>query len=66
MTDHISQANLNALADGELSADQLSIINDHLAACPECTSAALAQTLLKTNIARAGRRYAMPPGLEER
>jgi len=66
MTDHISQANLNALADGELSSDQLSLVNDHLAACPACTSAALVQTLLKTNIAKAGQRYAMPAGLEER
>ena len=66
MTDHISQANLNALADGELSADQLSLVNDHLAACPACTTAALVQTLLKTNIAKAGQRYTMPAGMEER
>jgi anti-sigma factor RsiW len=66
MIDHISQANLNALADGELSGDQLSVVNDHLAACPACTSAALAQTLLKTSIARAGKRYPVPVGLEER
>src|ERR1700677_2412158 len=66
MNDHISEANLNALADGELSADQLSLVNDHLAVCPACTSAALVQTLLKTNIAKAGQRYAMPAGLEER
>jgi anti-sigma factor RsiW len=66
MMDHISQADLNALADGELSADQLSLVNDHLAVCPACTSAALAQTLLKTNIAKAGQRYAMPAGLEAR
>ena len=66
MNDHISEANLNALADGELSADQLSLVNDHLAACPACTSAALAQTLLKSNIAKAGKRYAMSAGMEER
>jgi anti-sigma factor RsiW len=66
MSDHISQADLNALADGELSTDQLSLVNDHLAACPACTSAALVQTLLKTNVAKAGQRYAMPAGLEQR
>jgi anti-sigma factor RsiW len=66
MIDHISQANLNALADGELSADQLSLVNDHLAACPACTTAALVQTLLKTNIAKAGQRYTLPAGMEER
>ena len=66
MTEHISQADLNALADGELSPDQLAFVNDHLAACPACTSAALVQTLLKANIAKAGQRYTMPAGLEER
>jgi anti-sigma factor RsiW len=66
MTEHISQADLNALADGELSTGQLAFVNDHLAACPACTSAALVQTLLKSNIAKAGQRYAMPAGLEER
>jgi anti-sigma factor RsiW len=66
MTDHLSLTTINALADGELPADQLAIANEHLAICSPCTSAALAQALLKTNLARAGRRYAMPPGLEER
>ena len=66
MTEHISQADLNALADGELSHDQLAFVNDHLAGCPACTSAALVQTLLKSNVAKAGQRYAMPVGLEER
>jgi anti-sigma factor RsiW len=66
MTAHLSPANLNALADGELSADQLILVNDHLALCPACTSNALAQTLLKTQVARAGQRYPMPQGLEER
>src|ERR1700749_4681818 len=66
MTEHISHANLNALADGELSNDQLAFVNDHLAGCPACTSAALVQTLLKSNVAKAGQRYAMPVGLEER
>jgi anti-sigma factor RsiW len=42
------------------------MVNDHLAVCPSCTSSALVQTLLKTNIAKAAQRYATPPGLEER
>ena len=66
MTDHLSQVTINALADGELSADQLAIANDHLAVCPACTSTALVQTLLKTNVARTAQRYAVPPGLEQR
>jgi anti-sigma factor RsiW len=66
MTDHLRQATINALADGELSAGQLAVVNDHLAVCPACTSTALVQTLLKTNIAKAAQRYAVPPGLEKR
>jgi anti-sigma factor RsiW len=66
MTDHLSQITINALADGELSADQLAIANDHLAVCPACTSTALVQTLLKTNVAKTAQRYAVPPGLEQR
>ncbi len=66
MTDHLSQVTINALADGELSADQLAITNDHLAVCPACTSSALVQTLLKTNVAKTAQRYAVPPGLEQR
>lgn len=66
MTAHLSPADLNALVDGELSADQLTLVNDHLALCPACTSLALTQTLLKTHVARAGQRYALPAGLEQR
>jgi len=66
MTDHLSLVTINALADGELSAEQLAMANDHLAACPACTSTALVQSLLKTNVAKAAHRYAMPPGLEQR
>jgi anti-sigma factor RsiW len=66
MTDHLSQVTINALADGELSADQMAVANDHLAVCPACTSTALVQTLLKTNVAKAAQRYEVPPGLEQR
>ena len=66
MTDHLSSAILNALADGELSADQLAIANHHLAECPSCTSKALYQSLLKAATAKAGQRYSLPPSLQER
>lgn len=66
MNDHLSPTVLNALADGELSADQLARTNEHLAACPHCTSAALAQSLLKTATARAGQRYPPPANLRDR
>jgi anti-sigma factor RsiW len=66
MSDHLSSSILNALADGELSADQLASANEHLAGCPSCTSSALYQSLLKSATARAGQRYAPPPQLRER
>lgn len=66
MTSHLPPAILNALADGELSADQLLSANQHLAECPSCTSNALHQSLLKFATAKAGQRYAPPPHLHER
>ena len=61
MTDHLSATTLNALADGELSTEELAIANQHLADCPACTSSALYQSLLKSSTASAGRRYTLPP-----
>ena len=66
MTDHLSASLLNGLADGELSADQLAVANEHLAGCPACTSSALYQSLLKSATAKAGQRYTPPPQLQER
>jgi anti-sigma factor RsiW len=58
MTDHLSASILNALADGELAADQLATTNQHLAECPSCTSNALHHSLLKSATGKAGQRYA--------
>lgn len=66
MTDHLSNVILNALADGELSADQLANANEHLAECPPCTSQALYLSLLKSSTAKSGQRYTPPPHLQER
>jgi len=66
MTDHLSPAILNALVDGELTADQLASANQHLAECPACTSSALQQSLLKSATAKAGQRYQTPPHLHDR
>jgi anti-sigma factor RsiW len=66
MTDHLTPDLLNSLADGELSADQLAGVNEHLAQCPSCTSGALAQSLLKSATARAGQRYAPPRQFQQR
>jgi anti-sigma factor RsiW len=65
LSDHLTSTVLNSIADGELSVDQLAIANRHLADCPQCTSTALAQTLLKSATAKAGQRYAPPPHLEQ-
>jgi anti-sigma factor RsiW len=66
MSDHLSASMLNALADGELTEDQLAIANEHLAGCPACTSSALYQSLLKSSTAKAGQRYAPSAQLQER
>jgi anti-sigma factor RsiW len=66
MTDHLSHAILNALVDGELTADQLASASQHLAGCPSCTSYALHESILKSATAKAGQRYLPPPHLQER
>jgi anti-sigma factor RsiW len=66
MTDHLSSSLLSALADGELSADQLAAASQHLAGCPACTSNALYQSLLKSATAKAGQRYTPAPDLQSR
>jgi anti-sigma factor RsiW len=66
MTGHLSSATLNALVDQELSAEQAAIAKEHLDGCPACTSTALTQALLKTAVAKAGRRYAAGTHLQER
>jgi anti-sigma factor RsiW len=66
MTDHLSIAILNALADGELSVDQLAKANHHLSQCPSCTSGALYQSLLKSATAKAGQRYTPTEDLQAR
>jgi anti-sigma factor RsiW len=66
MTEHLSSEMLNAVADGELSTDQLAMANEHLAGCPSCTASALDTSLLKSATAKAGQRYTPPPQLQER
>jgi anti-sigma factor RsiW len=66
MSEHISSVTLSALADGELSHEQLADAQAHLAECPACTSQALAQSLLKAATKKAGLRYAATGSLEDR
>jgi len=65
MTDHLSPAILNLLADGELSAEEFAITKEHLDGCSSCTTNALTQMLLKSATAKAGHRYTLPPHLLE-
>jgi anti-sigma factor RsiW len=66
MSEHLSQVQLSALVDGELTRDQLALVQQHLAECASCTSKALAQSLLKASTKRAGLRYAPTGALEDR
>ncbi|WP_058187539.1 zf-HC2 domain-containing protein [Terracidiphilus gabretensis] len=66
MTEHLSSPTLSALVDGELSTSQLSVVKEHLDSCPSCTSAALAAALLKTTTAKAGQRYTVADGFQNR
>jgi anti-sigma factor RsiW len=66
MNDHLSSIELNRLADGELSAEQLAAAQQHLEACPACTSQALAESLLKRAVSRTGHRYVAPADFAER
>jgi anti-sigma factor RsiW len=63
MTQHLTPNILSALTDGELPPQQLDAAQQHLATCPQCTAAALAQSMLKTATAKAGHRYIMPAHL---
>jgi anti-sigma factor RsiW len=66
MTEHLTTEMLNLFADGELDGEQMAGVNDHLASCQACTSNALSQMVLKSTAARAGQRYAIPMGFQER
>ena len=66
MNEHLAAQQLNALADGELSGDELFQVQEHLAECAACTSGALAASLTKASAARAGMRYAVPDEFKER
>jgi anti-sigma factor RsiW len=66
MNDHLSPSTLNALIDGELGADRLADVNQHLATCSSCTSSALHYSLLKSAASKAGQRYTPPSDLQER
>ncbi len=52
--------------DGELSADELTDIERHLATCPECQSEYAIESLLKELVRRSCQSDQAPAGLRER
>ena len=66
MTDHLSPALLSALADGELSAEELATAKKHMDTCLVCASSAIDEWLLKSAVAKSGRRYEVPAGFHDR
>jgi anti-sigma factor RsiW len=66
MMEHLSGVEMNSLADGELSVEQMARVNAHLAGCAVCTRSALEQMMLKRGTARAGQRYSLPDDVRER
>jgi anti-sigma factor RsiW len=66
MSDHLSDAILNALADGELGSGELATVTAHLQECPMCTSHALEKSLLKTATTKTGLRYTLPEDVRRR
>jgi anti-sigma factor RsiW len=65
MTGHLTPLILNALADGELTSQQLASTNEHLAGCSLCSSSALNLNLLKSLTAKAGKRYSPSPSFQK-
>jgi len=57
MSEHLSPLVLNALADGELTPDELRSAKQHLEDCLACSSAALDECLLKSAVTRLGHRH---------
>jgi anti-sigma factor RsiW len=59
---HLGPDQLNAFIDGELPPAEQHGIEHHLTTCHACTLRVLSATQLKAAIARAGQRFAPPPG----
>jgi anti-sigma factor RsiW len=65
-TDHLTPAQLTALADGELAGDELLAARAHIDACLPCARNAIDEYLMKAAVAKAGRRYEPAAGFSER
>jgi anti-sigma factor RsiW len=60
------RSKIAAYADGELSADEMRIMGDHLRACSSCTSDLLGRVQMKRAIKTAGKRYSSSLALRQR
>jgi anti-sigma factor RsiW len=60
--EHLNPDTLSAFIDGELPDGEQEAIQQHLAGCHACALRVLSATELKAATARAGRRFAPPPG----
>lgn len=56
---HLEPEQLNAFVDGELSADEVQGVQQHLDNCHRCTLSVLSALQLKAATARAGERFAL-------
>jgi anti-sigma factor RsiW len=56
MTGHLTPAQLSALADGELAAEELREVKQHIDTCLPCATGAIDELQLKAAVAQAGRR----------
>jgi anti-sigma factor RsiW len=66
MTEHLTPAQLSALADGELAGEELSAVKQHIDECLPCARSAIDEWLLKGAVAKAGWRYDAPADLRDR
>lgn len=66
MSDHLSEAVLTALIDGELSPGELAPVKRHIDECLRCANHVVSGWMLKSAVAKSGQRYAVPAELQER
>lgn len=66
MTDHLTPGQLSALADGELAGDDLRAVKEHIDTCLACANRTIDDWMLKTAVAKAGRRYDVPAEFRNR
>ena len=66
MTGHLTPGQLSALADGELAGDDLRAVKEHIETCLACANRTIDDWMLKTAVAKAGRRYDVPAEVRDR